>query len=180
MITGKYYTLKHPGDTEINHVDAHGVFKPTDYMLMDSAFRVSMCSKAKRKWVGAIIAKNGRPIVNGYNGTSPGTSNVCEVNNKTLTRVIHAEQNALNFCARFGLSIEGCTLYTTCCPCEMCAASIGVTGIKRVVFFEDYKFDDGKRELLKNNIEVIQMLPNEQLYMLDVWKREMNKHGVGQ
>lgn len=171
--------IQNPDTAKIVHVDSHDIFKKTDYTLMDSAFRASMDSTAKRKWGGAVIAKNGRPIVNGYNGTSPGTSNVCEVNNKTLTRVIHAEQNALNFCARFGLAVEGCTLYTTCCPCEMCAASIGVTGIKRVVFFEEYRLDNGKRELLRNNIEVIQMLPHERLFMLPVWQREIERNGIG-
>lgn len=190
-VTGKWFSFErgsfpfdnspipNPETAKIGHVDSHDIFKNIDYMMMDGAFRASLDSKAKRKWGGAVIAKNGRPISNGYNGTSPGTCNKCEKDNVTLPRVIHAEQNALNFCSRFGLAVEGCTLYSTCCPCEMCAASIGVNGIKRVVFFEEYRLDGGKRELLRNNIEVIQMLPHERLFMLPIWLKEIERNGIG-
>jgi dCMP deaminase len=55
-----------------------------------------------------------------------------------LCRGAHAEQNAINFSARYGISIDGATVYTTHLPCSWCAKSIVNAGIRRVVFFHDY------------------------------------------
>lgn len=70
---------------------------------------------------------------------------------------IHAELNAIIFAARNGLSIEGATLYTTLCPCKDCAKAIAVSGIKKLVYCEEYdkvskdwyKILDGRVEIVK-------------------------------
>lgn len=40
--------------------------------------------------------------------------------------------------ARRGISVEGCTLYTTSFPCHECARHIVAAGIERVVFIAPY------------------------------------------
>jgi dCMP deaminase len=64
-----------------------------------------------------------------------------------LCRSAHAEQNAINFAARYGISIEGATLYTTHYPCSWCAKSIVNAGIVRVIYDEDYP-DPLSKEIL--------------------------------
>ncbi|MCK7471521.1 MAG: deaminase [Desulfomicrobium escambiense] len=48
-------------------------------------------------------------------------------------RTLHAEQNAFIQAARFGISLEGATLYCKMTPCRTCAMMIINAGITRVV-----------------------------------------------
>ena len=75
-------------------------------------------------------------------------------NKKTITReeVVHAEQNALMFCAKNGISTEGCDLYVTASPCINCAKLIAQAGIKNVYYKEEYRKTDGIELLRKLGI----------------------------
>jgi deoxycytidylate deaminase len=53
-------------------------------------------------------------------------------------RAVHAEVAALLDCARHGVAVLGCTLYTTTFPCHDCTKHIVAAGIGRVVFIEPY------------------------------------------
>lgn len=53
-------------------------------------------------------------------------------------RAVHAEMEALLFCARNTLSVRGATLYTTTFPCHNCAKHIIAAGIRKVVYVEPY------------------------------------------
>ncbi len=53
-------------------------------------------------------------------------------------RPVHAEMLAITDAARRGVSIEGCTLYTTTYPCHGCARHIVASGISSVVYVEPY------------------------------------------
>lgn len=113
----------------------------------------SYCQRLK---VGALIVKNNMIISDGYNGTPAGFENICEdENNKTKPYVLHAEANAITKIARSGNSSEDATLYVTAAPCIECAKLIIQAGIKRVVYFEKYRLDDGIDLLKRAEIEVI-------------------------
>ncbi|RLI84150.1 MAG: hypothetical protein DRP01_08380 [Archaeoglobales archaeon] len=70
-------------------------------------------------------------------------------------RGLHAEQNAIIQAAKFGISIEGSTIYTTHCPCITCAKMIINAGIRRVVYGRDYADKRGLELLKEAGIEVI-------------------------
>ncbi len=53
-------------------------------------------------------------------------------------RVVHAEMEALLFCARNAVDARRATLYTTTFPCHNCAKHIIASGIARVVYVEPY------------------------------------------
>jgi deoxycytidylate deaminase len=53
-------------------------------------------------------------------------------------RVVHAEMEALLFCARNNVDTRRATLYTTTFPCHNCAKHIIAAGIARVVYVEPY------------------------------------------
>ena len=106
-------------------------------------------SYCQRRQVGALIVKNNAIISDGYNGTPSGFPNVCEDgNNVTFPYVLHAEANAISKLARSNNNSEGATLYVTASPCLECAKLIIQAGIKRVVYGEPYRIEDGL-ELLK-------------------------------
>jgi deoxycytidylate deaminase len=53
-------------------------------------------------------------------------------------RAVHAEMAAITDAARRGISVRGCTLYTTTFPCHNCAKHIVAAGIAQVVYIEPY------------------------------------------
>jgi dCMP deaminase len=103
-----------------------------------------------------------RIISDGYNGTPSGFENVCEDdNNVTFPYVLHAEANAITKLARSSNNSEGSTLYVTASPCIECSKLIIQSGIKRVVYSEKYRLEDGLDLLRKAGIEVEYLNPNE-------------------
>ncbi len=111
-----------------------------------------------RRKVGALIVKNQMIISDGYNGTPSGFENVCEDENQlTKPYVLHAEANAITKIARSNNSSDGATMYVTDSPCIECAKLIIQAGIKRVVYSENYRLEDGIDLLKRAGIEVIQL-----------------------
>ncbi len=113
----------------------------------------SHCNRLK---VGALIVKNNMIISDGFNGTPSGFDNTCEdENNVTVPYVLHAEANAITKIARSHNSSDGATLYVTASPCLECAKLIIQSGIKRVVYGEKYRLDDGLKLLEKANVKTL-------------------------
>ena len=109
-----------------------------------------------RRKVGALIVKDKMIISDGYNGTPSGFENCCEdENNITKPYVLHAEANAITKIACSNNSSKDATLYVTAAPCIECSKLIIQAGIKRVVYSEQYRLDDGIRLLERAGIEVI-------------------------
>ncbi len=124
------------------------------YMRMASVWAEN--SYCKRRQVGALIVKEKMIISDGYNGTPVGFENICEdENHLTKPYVLHAEANAITKIARSNNSSEGATLYVTASPCIECAKLIIQAGIKRVVYGEKYRLEDGIMLLKRADIEVI-------------------------
>ncbi len=112
-------------------------------------------SYCKRRQVGALVVKDQRIISDGYNGTPSGFENICEdENNVTFPYVLHAEANAITKLAKSHNNSDGATLYVTASPCIECAKLIIQAGIRRVVYGETYRLDDGIRLLKKAGVEV--------------------------
>lgn len=119
-------------------------------------------SYCKRRQVGALIVKDKMIISDGYNGTPSGFENVCEdENNVTKTYVLHAEANAITKIAHSSNSSEGATMYVTASPCIECAKLIIQSGIRRVVYSEKYRLEDGINLLKRAGIETIYINPEE-------------------
>lgn len=119
-------------------------------------------SYCKRRQVGALVVKNKMIISDGYNGTPSGFENVCEdENNVTQTYVLHAEANAITKIANSSNSSEGATMYVTASPCIECAKLIIQSGIRRVVYSEKYRLEDGIDLLKRAGIETIYINPDE-------------------
>ena len=104
-------------------------------------------SYCQRRQVGALIVKDKMIISDGYNGTPSGFENVCE------------DENNVN-------SSNGATMYVTASPCIECSKLIIQAGIKRVVYSEKYRLEDGIELLKRAGIEVVFIsMDNEKLKM---------------
>ena len=122
---------------------------------MEVAKVTSILSSCQRRKVGAVIMKDSRIISVGYNGTLSGASNNCEDNEgKTKESVLHAEENAILFAAKNGISVNDCSMFVTVLPCERCARMIVQSGIKEVYYSEKYHNGRGLKLLKENKIKV--------------------------
>ena len=112
-------------------------------------------SYCQRRQVGALMVKDHRIISDGYNGTPSGFENVCEdENGVTKPYVLHAEANAISKVAKSANSADGATLYVTASPCVECAKLIIQSGIRRVVYRDEYRLTDGIDLLRRAGVEV--------------------------
>lgn len=121
-----------------------------DEYFMSIAEQVSGRSTCLRRHTGAVLVKGKRILATGYNGVPAGLAH-CEVtgclreqrdipsgSHHELCRGIHAEQNAVIQAARYGIAIDGATVYSTHQPCVLCAKILLNAGVVDVVFREAY------------------------------------------
>jgi dCMP deaminase len=129
---------------------------PDEY-YMGIALAVREKANCKGNRIGAVIVRGNRVVSTGYNGVPEGMENCldggclrCE-NSGTifpsgtgydLCICVHAEQNAILAAARFGIAVEGGTLYTTMRPCFGCAKELLQAKIERVVYLHEWSPDD--------------------------------------
>ena len=127
-----------------------------DEYFMGIAVAVRARANCTGQRVGAVIVKDGHIISTGYNGTPRDMTNCeeggcyrCSNRNEfqagtgyDLCICVHAEQNAILAAARFGIAVEGATLYTTTRPCFGCTKELLQAGIGRVYFLHDWLYPD--------------------------------------
>lgn len=139
--------------------------RPTrDQMLMTVAQAVAERSTCNRLHVGAVVAREGRMVVSGYNGP-PSRMPHCghrldlDTPMEACVRAVHAEANAIAFAARYGSPTEGAEMYVTHSPCVPCAQLIVNSGIVRVVYGTAYRLRTGLDLLEDAGIEVTRAGP---------------------
>ena len=136
-----------------------------DRRYLEMALIWAQNSYCKRRQVGALIVKEKMIISDGYNGTPAGFENVCEdENNITKPYVLHAEANAITKVAKSNNSSEDSTLYVTSSPCIECSKLIIQSGIKRVVFCNQYHKRDGLELLKRARIELVYIDRENDIY----------------
>lgn len=115
-----------------------------DRYFMDLAKRTAEMSYAEKRKVGCVIVRDEHVIAAGWNGQPTGyRTNKCEYVDengdlKTYPSVIHAEANAIYWCAKTEIITNGATVYITLSPCKHCALALIQSGIVRVVYEEEY------------------------------------------
>ena len=130
-----------------------------DRYFLDLCEAIAKRATCDRGRCGCVIVKNKRIMTTGYVGAPAGLPHCDEVghdmrkmidyNGNITQRTLHAEQNAIIQAARFGIPLEGTTLYCKMTPCRTCAMMIINAGIKRVVCQKRYHADADSVELFK-------------------------------
>ena len=144
--------------------------RPTwdEYFLevMKSVAARATCDRGRN---GSVIVKEKRILSTGYVGAPSGLPHCDEIGHllKKVThedgresmhclRTAHAELNAITQAAKFGVSIEGSTIYSKMEPCSACAMAIINSGIKRVVCEMQYHAAQETRDMFKQaGIELV-------------------------
>jgi dCMP deaminase len=126
--------------------------------LVDQVAARATCDRGKS---GCVVVRDKRIICTGYVGSPSGLPHCDEsghelkqmidedgTTRRHCVRTVHAEQNAICQAARYGLPLEGTTLYCSMEPCRVCAMLIASSGISRVVAKRRYHAGQETRDLL--------------------------------
>jgi len=131
-----------------------------DYFLglVDQIAARATCDRGKS---GCVVVRNKRIICTGYVGSPSGMPHCDEAGHdmkqmidedgttrQHCVRTVHAEQNAICQAARYGLQLDGTTLYCSMEPCRVCAMLIASSGITRVVAKRRYHAGQDTRHIL--------------------------------
>ena len=125
---------------------------------LNAAEGYAKLSHAERLKVGAVLVRDGRGILEGWNGTVKGADNTCEDDEgNTLPTVMHAESNVIGYAAKYGVATNDCALITTDSPCYDCAKLLVTAGIKEVYYWQEYRDIEPLYYLQMNNVKVEKM-----------------------
>lgn len=139
--------------------------------MLEQVAKRATCDRGRS---GCVIVKDKHILCTGYVGSPPGLEHCDEVGHlmkKVIDedgtermhcmRTIHSEQNAIAQAAKFGLSLQGATLYYKMEPCRVCAMMIISVGIKRVVCQKKYHAAQETMEMFKKSGIEMQVMNNE-------------------
>ncbi len=128
--------------------------------LCDAVSKRATCDRGRN---GCVIVKDKRILTTGYVGSPAGLLHCDEIGHdmrkvfddagnvtQHCVRTLHAEQNAIIQAAKFGVSIDGATLYCKMVPCRSCAMMIINSGIKRVVAEKHYHAEADTVKMFKD------------------------------
>ncbi len=141
-----------------------------EYFMM-LAKLVSARATCNSRKIGAVIVRSNRILATGYNGAVHGALHCIDQGPEfCLRRSIgahdadkynycissHAEVNAIDQAARFGIPLEGAILYCTLEPCNWCFKQLIQAGIKEIYFEESYdsrnkEFDLYWRQIMESH-----------------------------
>lgn len=144
-------------------------------LFMDIAQRTAIESNCVKYKVGAVIVKDNRIVLQGYNGTISGFLNCSEKFDKIDMNIqqnrdnhskwsnafeVHAEMNIISYAAKKGISLENTTMYCTHNPCNNCLKHLIQAGIIKVIYLNSF-FDNAdlcERIELEKFIEIIKFV----------------------
>ena len=128
--------------------------------FMEITNLVATRSTCDRAFVGCLLVNDENRIVStGYNGSVKKNPHCDDIGHRMrdghCIATIHAEINALLYCAKEGISVKDCSAYVTHFPCLNCTKALIQAGIKKIYFQNDYRVDEYAMELLNiNGIEI--------------------------
>lgn len=109
-----------------------------DEYFMTIAYLISKRSSCDRLHVGCVIISDNRIISCGYNGHIAGTPHVSKIVDGHEQMTIHAETNAISDASKRGISVKDATAYITHYPCINCCKNLISSGIKKIIYSENY------------------------------------------
>lgn len=109
--------------------------------------------------IGAALVVGNNVIATGYNRRVQNNSSIH-----------HGETNCIENAGRLSSKIYSqSTLYTTLSPCTMCAGTILLYKIPRVVIGENITFQESEQWLISHGVEIVVLNDNETITMFQEW-----------
>lgn len=139
--------------------------------VMEAVSKRATCDRGR---AAAVIVKGRQILTTGYVGSAVGAPHCDEVGHEMskfiddagnisehCVRTVHAEQNAICQAAKYGIQIDGATIYTRMEPCSTCAKMIVNAGIKEVVSKRRYHAAKESRKIFKKAKVKLKILENK-------------------
>lgn len=133
-----------------------------DEYFLQMAELVGSRGTCDRGRAGTVIVKDKRLLATGYAGSPMGIPHCDEVGHEMHTvtnddgttsrhciRTTHSETNAIANAARFGVAVDGATMYSKMVACYACAKVVVNAGIKRFVALKDYHASNRTKDIFK-------------------------------
>lgn len=171
-----------------------------DYFMM-LAKLVSVRSTCNSRKIGAVVVRKNRILATGYNGAVHGAPHCIDRGpDFCLRRSIgahdaekynycissHAEVNAIDQAARFGIPLDGAALYSTLEPCNWCFKQLIQAGIREIYYEKPYdsknkEFDLYWRKTMESHegiiiFQQISISPSSNTLVLEVMKGSSDRN----
>lgn len=122
-----------------------------DEYFMSITLLASCRSSCDRLHVGCVIVDNEHRIISvGYNGYLANVRHKSRVRDGHEQSTVHAEQNAVAYAAKNGVSLNNTKAYISHYPCINCTKILIASGIKEIIYHKDYKNDDICKDILND------------------------------
>lgn len=157
------------GASQKNTRPAGGVVS-TNELDRDLMARAKLAAERSSDWwrqVGALLAKDGKPLVVAYNKHVPSEhtayllgdprSNFEQGVSIEVSVASHAERRVQAIAAREGIATKGCDLYVSTFPCPPCAYAWAESGLRRLYYADGYSNLEGENALAASGIEIIRV-----------------------
>ncbi len=126
--------------------------------FMSIAVLASCRSPCSRLQVGSVIVKENRLISMGYNGFLPGCNHNSHIRDGHEQATVHSEINALTDCAKRGVSMVDSKIYITHYPCLNCFKALCASGVKEIIYLNNYNNDPLVKKIADEaDITIIQL-----------------------
>ncbi|MBD3274218.1 MAG: cell division protein DedD [Candidatus Marinimicrobia bacterium] len=144
--------------------------------ILHAAQKRATCDRGRS---AALLVKDNHILSTGYVGSAAGVAHCSEVGHEFIdsyekndegnielrqhcVRTVHAEQNAICQAAKFGIPVQGATMYSTMFPCYACAKMIVNVGIVHVIAEYNYQSAERSRALFDEvGVEYTILHPDE-------------------
>lgn len=132
--------------------------------FMNEAVKVSRQSSCVMYQVGAVLVKDGKILLTGYNSTHESMTNCKEIHKLSFERLAHnkfssyyethAEMKIVTQAARLGISIDNTELYCTLHPCINCIKHLIQSGVKKIYYKDEYDlFSDDEKLAIQSSLQ---------------------------
>lgn len=159
----KYIPTTPPFNPPRPQIDTEGDRPTWDEWFAGFAEMASLRSTCGRLHVGCVLVKDNRVISMGYNGQLSGCSHDARVVDGHEMGTVHAEQNAIAYCASSMASCDGATAYITHFPCIHCFKLLAAAKVQTIKYMADYQNDDLVGELaVEKGVQLIPIFPTEE------------------
>ncbi len=131
----------------------------------------STCNRGR---AGTVIVKDKRLLATGHSGAPIGLLHCDEVGHEMhvvssedgtvsqhCIRTTHSETNAIANAARFGILVNGATMYSKMVACYSCAKIVINAGIKRFVALNDYHLSGRSKKIFKQAGVKLEIINNK-------------------
>ncbi len=140
-----------------------------DRYFMDLVQSIGQRGTCNRGRAGCLIARDKRIIATGYAGAPERLDHCDEIGHlykdtihedgsvtRHCIRTVHAEANAVAQAAKYGIAVDGATIYCKIEPCLDCAKLLISAGIKKVVCETRYHAAKEARQMLADaRVEIV-------------------------